>query len=274
MSRLSDSERPLLRVRAAAVSYRADRPALRDVSFDLEPAGSLGICGESGSGKSTLLRALLGLVPLSSGEVCWRGRSLADLRAAQWQALRRTVQPVFQDPLASLDPRMRVGELLAEPLRVHEGRAGRATQASRVAGMLARIGLSTAVLSRYPHELSGGQCQRVCIARAMLLEPAVLACDEAVSALDVSIQAQIIGLLRTLNRDAGTALIFVSHNLAVLRRLCSRLIVLRAGTVVECGPTEAVIAGPQHAYTRQLVAAVPPLPRRREAAGGAWLISR
>jgi oligopeptide transport system ATP-binding protein len=259
---------PLLQARSVAVRYHTPALAVRGVSFELESGGALGICGESGSGKSSLVRALLGLTPLAAGEVLWRGRSLAGFGTGEWQALRRMAQPIFQDPLASLDPRMRVGDLLAEPLRLLDGILGRPTWEARIASMLARVGLSDAVLSRYPHELSGGQCQRVCIARAMLPGPAVLACDEPVSALDVSIQAQVIELLRSLHREAGVTLIFVSHNLAVVRRLCSRVLVMRGGEVVESGATEAVFANPGHAYTRQLIAAVPSLPRRQAATTG------
>lgn len=253
---------PLLRVRDLAVQYREHRHALHGVSLELGEGGALGICGESGSGKSTLVRALLGLVPVSQGEIHWCGRSMATFGRREWRALRRTVQPVFQDPLASLDPRMRVREILAEPLRVHRQELGAAVREQRISSLLARVGLTAGVLSRYPHELSGGQCQRICIARAMLLEPGVLVCDEPVSALDVSIQAQILAVLQTLHRESGAALVFVSHNLALVRRLCSQVIVLRGGAVVEAGLTREVLDNPQHPYTRQLIAAVPVVPRR------------
>ena len=254
---------PLLQVRGLAVHYRAHRGALHDISLELGKGGALGICGESGSGKSTLLRALLGLVPISHGEIHWYGRSMATFGGKEWRALRRIVQPVFQDPFASLDPRMRVGEILAEPLFVHRPELGSAARERQIAALLVRVGLTATVLPHYPHELSGGQCQRVCIARAMLLEPAVLVCDEPVSALDVSIQAQILAVLQTLHRESGTALIFVSHNLALVRRLCSQAIVLRGGAVVEAGPTREVLDNPQHQYTRELIAAVPVVPRRK-----------
>lgn len=257
---------PLLRVTDLAVQYREHRHALQGISLELGKGGALGICGESGSGKSTLVRALLGLVPIAQGEIHWYGRSMATFGGKEWRALRRTVQPVFQDPLASLDPRMRVREILAEPLRVHRRELGARVREQRISLLLARVGLTAVVLSRYPHELSGGQCQRICIARAMLLEPAILVCDEPVSALDVSIQAQILAVLQALHRESGTALIFVSHNLALVRRLCSQVMVLRGGAVVEAGLTQEVLDNPQHSYTRQLIAAVPVVPRR--AAGG------
>ncbi|MBX3693698.1 MAG: ABC transporter ATP-binding protein [Steroidobacteraceae bacterium] len=254
---------PLLRVSNLEVRYRR-QVALRELSFELEPGDTLGIVGESGSGKSTLVRALLGLVPIAGGDIAWRGRSVTRLGTRQWRLLRRLVQPVFQDPLASLDPRMCVRALLAEPLLVHRA-DGRAERERRIAAMLERVGLDPAVLSRHPHELSGGQCQRICIARAMILEPSVLVCDEPVSALDVSIQAQIMNLLAGLHADTGLTLLLVSHNLAVVRRLCRRLLVLRQGRVVEAGATDELLEQPADAYTRRLIAAVPAVPRRRLA---------
>lgn len=252
----------LLQVRDLRVGYGAGDAVLHGVRLDLAPGGALGICGESGSGKTTLLRAILGLMAISNGEVLWRGRSIAGFRAAQWRALRRIAQPVFQDPLASLDPRMRVGTLLAEPLRVHEPGAGRAAREVRIAAALERVGLPAQAAGRFPHELSGGQCQRVAIARAMMLEPEVLVCDEPVSSLDVSIQAQVLALLQALHRERRVALVFVSHNLAVVRRLCSQVLILRAGTVVEAGSTVDVLDRPRHEYTRRLIASVPQVPGR------------
>ncbi|MBV6416564.1 MAG: Oligopeptide transport ATP-binding protein OppF [Steroidobacteraceae bacterium] len=259
---MSDSPAPLLRVDALAVRYHATRDVLQDVSFTVEAGDTLGICGESGSGKSTLVRSLLGLLPAGRGEIRWHGRAMARFGRADWARLRRGAQPVFQDPLASLDPRMRIAAILAEPLEVHRRDLDRAAREARAAAQLERVGLDAGVLGRYPHELSGGQCQRVCIARAMIQQPEVLVCDEPVSALDVSIQAQIIGLLERLQRDAGTTLIFVSHNLAVIRRLCRRIIVMRQGRIVEEGRATEVLAAPRHEYTKELVAAVPALPRR------------
>ena len=275
MTRGSAAE-PLLRVAELGVRYARSRGvrrqgafvALQDISFDVQAGDALGIVGESGSGKSTLLRALLGLTPLAEGSIAWHGRALATFDATAWRTLRRQVQPVFQDPLASLDPRMRVRALLAEPLHVHRPELARAAVDEAMAGMLARVGLPVGVLASYPHELSGGQCQRICIARAMMLAPAVLACDEPVSALDVSIQAQIMQLLQSLHRNSNLTLVFVSHNLALVRRLCRRVIVLRQGRVVEAGDADQVIGSPQHEYTRALVAAVPALPRRETRASG------
>ncbi|MGE0581672.1 MAG: ATP-binding cassette domain-containing protein [Steroidobacteraceae bacterium] len=253
---------PLLEASDLHVRYPGADDVLHGLSLAVEAGGSLGICGESGSGKSTLLRAVLGLTAIRRGEVRWRGQPISRYGAAEWQALRRVVQPVFQDPLASLDPRLRVGDILAEPLRVHEPRVGRGLRDARIASMLQRVGLAADAVARYPHELSGGQCQRVGIARAMMLAPEVLVCDEPVSALDVSIQAQILALLQSLQREAGVTLIFVSHNLAIVRRLCAQVIILRGGAIVEAGRTAEVLDRPRHAYTRQLIASVPAVPRR------------
>jgi len=269
------ADEPLLRVSGLEVRHARDRGlrrtgvvALQDIGFELQAGDSLGIVGESGSGKSTLLRALLGLTPIADGSIAWQGRPLAGFDAAAWRALRRQLQPVFQDPLASLDPRMRVRALLAEPLQVHQPGLARAAVDEAIAKMLDLVGMPAGVLANYPHELSGGQCQRICIARAMLPGPAMLACDEPVSALDVSIQAQIMQLLQSLHRSANLTLIFVSHNLALVRRLCRRVIVLRQGRIVEAGDAEQVIGQPQHEYTRALIAAVPTLPRRQTKGSG------
>jgi oligopeptide transport system ATP-binding protein len=231
--------------------------ALDDISFSLLGGESLGIVGESGSGKSTLLRALLGLVPASSGVVRWRGRPLALLSRDERATWRASVQVVFQDPLASLDPRMRVRDIVAEPLRIHRAALAGATIDRLVGAALERVGLPPDSATRRPHEFSGGQCQRIAIARALVLEPAVLVCDEAVSSLDVSVQAQILALLADIRRERGTALIFVSHNLAVVRQLCDRVLVLYLGRMMECGPVETVLARPAHPYTQRLLEAHP-----------------
>jgi oligopeptide transport system ATP-binding protein len=231
--------------------------AVDGVDLDLAPGEALGIVGESGCGKSTLARAILRLLPVTSGKVVWMGRALEAESVAGMRPLRREMQIVFQDPLASLDPRMTVGEIVAEPLRVHAPQLSRAQRREAVTDMLGRVGLPADVVNRYPHEVSGGQCQRIGIARAMVLRPKLLVCDEPVSALDVSIQAQIVNLLQDLKRDFGMSILFVSHNLAVVRRLCDRVIVLYLGKPVEIAPTEALYAGPAHPYTRGLLAAVP-----------------
>jgi peptide/nickel transport system ATP-binding protein len=222
--------------------------ALDDVSLEIKQGEALGIVGESGSGKSTLARAVMGLVHPGKGDVVWKGQAL---QKAFPRALRREVQMVFQDPLASLDPRMTIGEIVEEPLRVHGG------DRARVAEVLVRVGLSPDLMNRYPHEFSGGQCQRVGIARAMILNPKLLVCDEPVSALDVSIQEQIVTLLADLKREYDMSILFVSHNLAVVRRLCERVLVLYLGRMMELAPSDRLYEHPLHPYTRSLLEAVP-----------------
>ena len=236
------------------------RPLLRAVdgiNLEVQAGEIVGIVGESGCGKSTLARAVLQLVRPSSGTVVWMGQSIGDLSAGGMRPLRRDMQIVFQDPLASLNPRMTIGDCIAEPLRVHAPQLGLREREAAVADMLGRVGLSRDMINRYPHEFSGGQCQRVGIARAMILKPKLLICDEPVSALDVSIQAQIINLLKDLQRDFGMTILFVSHNLAVVRRLCNRVLVLYLGRAMELADTESLFTNALHPYTRGLLAAVP-----------------
>jgi len=256
---------PMLRVADLRVEFGA-RAALIDVTFDLFAGETLGLVGESGSGKSTLARAILRLVPSSKGSVLWRGRDLLQCEQAAMRPLRRDLQIVFQDPLASLNPRMTVGETIAEPLRIFEPGLDARARRSRVAGMLERVGLAADMIGRYPHEFSGGQCQRIGIARAMILGPKLLICDEPVSSLDVSIQGQIVNLLLDLQRDVGTAMLFISHNLAVVRHLSHRILVMYSGRLVEIALRDALFAAPLHPYTRALLAAVPSAPARDGAA--------
>ncbi|MGB5104558.1 MAG: ATP-binding cassette domain-containing protein [Steroidobacteraceae bacterium] len=268
----------LLEVRGLCVDYVARRAAtwskagrihaLRDVDLELHAGRSLGIVGESGSGKSTLARAILGLARPSSGRIAWRGTPVDYGDRTRMRALRRELQVVFQDPFGSLDPRMNAAASVAEALAALEGVTDRAVQRERVAAALAEVGLDPALGTRYPHELSGGQCQRVAIARATIARPRLLICDEAVSALDVSIQAQIVNLLGDLSVRHDMALLFISHNLAVVRHLCADVAVLRLGQIVERAPGEELFANPRHPYTRELLAAIPvPDPRLAQAAG-------
>jgi oligopeptide transport system ATP-binding protein len=246
----------LLRVLDLSVHFGA-RAVLSDMSLEIRAGETLGLVGESGAGKSTLARAILRLLKVSKGRVEWRGQDLLSCGAAEMRRLRRDLQIVFQDPLASLNPRMTVGESIAEPLRIFEPRLGKQARAARVGGMLERVGLAADMIGRYPHEFSGGQCQRIGIARAMIMNPKLLICDEPVSSLDVSIQGQIVNLLLDLQRDAGTAMLFISHNLAVVRHLSHRILVMYSGRLVEVAARDALFAAPIHPYTRALLAAVP-----------------
>lgn len=233
--------------------------ALDGVSLSVAAGEAVGVVGESGCGKSTLARVMLGLVAPSEGRVEWFGRDLAQLSRGERRRLRGRMQVVFQDPLASLDPLMTVGDIVGEPLRVHRRELSAAERRQAVSAMLARVGLSGAVLERYPHEFSGGQCQRIGIARAMIGQPEFLVCDEAVSALDVSVQAQIVNLLARFKRELGLALLFVSHNLAVVRHLCDRVLVMYLGQMMESCPAGDLADSAVHPYTRSLLAALPVL---------------
>ncbi len=236
---------------------RGTLAAVDGVGFEIAAGEALGIVGESGSGKSTLTRALMRLMPVARGEIVWLGRPIQDLAGEELRQVRAGLQIVFQDPFASLDPRMSVADIVAEPLVALRPGMSAPERAGRVAAMLARVGLGTDFSARRSRELSGGQCQRVAIARAMVLEPKLLVCDEAVSALDVSIQAQILELLETIKREQGTSIVFVSHNLAVVRRLCERVLVMYLGREVESGATDTVFRAPRHPYTRLLLDSVP-----------------
>jgi oligopeptide transport system ATP-binding protein len=256
MNTIANPSDLLLRIIGLRVDY-GSRTALHDVSFDVFAGETLGLVGESGSGKSTLARAILRLVHAARGSIVWRGQDLLACDPPALRRLRRDLQIVFQDPLASLNPRMTVGESIAEPLRIFEPGLTTGERAGRVSVMLERVGLASHLVGRYPHEFSGGQCQRIGIARAMILSPRLLICDEPVSSLDVSIQGQIVNLLLDLQRDAGTAMLFISHNLAVVRHLSHRILVMYSGRLVEISPRDALFAAPVHPYTRALLAAVP-----------------
>ncbi|HUO81553.1 MAG TPA: ATP-binding cassette domain-containing protein [Gammaproteobacteria bacterium] len=267
---------PLLEARDVAVEYplrparlfgaRRRLAAVDGVSFSLAHGSTLGLVGESGSGKSTLARAVLRLVPLARGAVLHDGEDLAGLDGRALRARRRFAQLVFQDPQGSLDPRMTAGDIIAEPLDTFLRGLSRADRAQRVADMMCRVGLSPAHLNRYPHEFSGGQCQRIGIARALVVEPKLLVCDEPVSALDVSIQAQIVNLLASLKDSLGLAMLFIAHDLRVVRHLCDRVMVMQQGRIVEVADTVELFAHPRHAYTQALIDAVPvPDPRVERA---------
>jgi len=230
--------------------------AVEQVSFDLYPGETLSLVGESGCGKSTTGRSLLRLVDSQGGEIKFGGRDIVRLKNSELQSLRRDIQFVFQDPFASLDPRVTVGFSIMEPLLVHGVAKGRDAE-RRVAELLERVGMPPEMAQRYPHEFSGGQRQRICIARALALNPKVVIADESVSALDVSIQAQIVNLLIDLQRDMGISFLFISHDMAVVERVSHRVAVMYLGQIVEIGPRRAIFENPQHPYTKKLMAAVP-----------------
>lgn len=236
--------------------------AVDHVDLQVTAGARLGIVGESGSGKSTLIRLLAGLLRPSSGEVIFQGQSVTGRSEAELGWLRRGVQLVFQDPRSSLDPRMRVGDIIAEPLRSSIWRGTQRPEPNlRVAELLTQVGLSPSDRARYPHQFSGGQRQRIAIARALAPRPKVLIADEAVSALDVSVRAQVLNLFSDLVAEHGLTLIFVSHDLSVVRHICDTVLVLHSGRVVETGSVAQVYQDPQHPYTRQLLASVPRLRR-------------
>jgi peptide/nickel transport system ATP-binding protein len=267
------ADAPLIAVRDLVRTYRRTRTslrgrppevhALRGVSFDVAAGQRFGIVGESGSGKSTLIRLIAGLDQATSGSVKVEDREIVGLNDRGLRFLRSQLQIVFQDPMGSLDPRMRVRDIIAEPL-VAQG-ADAATRNARVAELLEAVNLPAQSAARFPHQFSGGQRQRISIARALSVRPRVLVADEPVSALDVSVRAQILNLLADLVEQFQLTLIFVSHDLSVIRHVCDTVAVMSEGEIVELGPTERVYREPEHEYTRRLIAAAPTLARAVEA---------
>jgi peptide/nickel transport system ATP-binding protein len=256
-------------VRAAADSGPSHTLVVDNVSFTLARGETLGLAGESGSGKSTIARMVLGLVEPSSGTVLFDGSPVWGTSARALRAMRRRMQPVFQDPYAALDPRMRIADVLAEPFRIHGDQRARSKSALHAAcgELLATVGLDDSALGRYPHEFSGGQRQRINIARALALRPELLVLDEPVSALDVSVGAQVINLLRSLQREFSLTYLFISHSMPLVRYLSTNIAVLRQGKLLELGSRDQVIESPGHPYTQALLAATPEPPPPASQAG-------
>ncbi|MBL8308414.1 MAG: ABC transporter ATP-binding protein [Rubrivivax sp.] len=270
------SEAPLLAVEHLSRRYRLPRAhllapapeihALTDVSFTLQAGRSLGVVGESGSGKSTLARLVMALEAPSQGRVLLDGVDLQALGPAALRQARRKLQMVFQDPYGSLDPRRKIGRTVAEPLAVLHG-ASAAEQRERTAEALDAVGLRATDADKYPHEFSGGQRQRIAIARALITRPRLIVADEPVSALDVSVQAQVLNLMQDLQDRFGITYLFISHDLAVVSLVCDEVLVLQHGRIVEQGPPARLFTAPEHAYTRTLLAAVPGAPQSAPSAG-------
>jgi oligopeptide transport system ATP-binding protein len=269
---------PLLAVNDVSVTFNVMRhgawpwtppaklQAVKEASITLEPGKTLGLVGESGSGKSTLARAIVGTVPVSAGQVLWRGEDIMAMSPAKRRAHGRHVQMVFQDPLAALNPRMTVGQVVAEPLVTHYPDLSKTEVRDKVGAMMERVGLLPALINRYPHEFSGGQCQRIGIARALITEPELVVCDEPVSALDVSVQAQVVNLLQDLQREMDLSLLFIAHDLSVVRHISHRIAVMYLGRIVEAASAADLIANPRHPYTKALIASVPiPSPKAERA---------
>ena len=237
-----------------------DIKAVDDVSFVVEQGTTVGLVGESGSGKTTIGRTILRLAPATSGEVLFEGRSILPLSEREFRPLRREMQMIFQDPFGSLNPRMSILSIISEALEIHFPELTRADRRERVASLLRQVGLEPEMMRRYPHEFSGGQRQRIGIARALAVEPKFIVCDEPVSALDVSVQAQIVNLLQDLQEELGLTYLFIAHDLAVVEHISDHVLVMHRGRIVESASAGAIYENPQHEYTRKLLAAVPNLP--------------
>lgn len=250
------STKPLLEILNVSKSYRQKKAtitAVNNLSLQICPGEILGLVGESGCGKSTLAKMILMLEQPSSGEIFYKQQNLFQLDRRSKLEIRRQLQIIFQNPYSALNPRMTLQQILHEPLDIHRLFVERETRTKRIEELLERVGLEKNQLNRYPHQFSGGQRQRICIARALAIEPKFLVCDEPLSALDLSIQAQIIDLLKMCQRDLGLSMLFISHDLAAVNRLADRMAVMHRGEIVEQGPCEKIFHFPQHSYTKQLL---------------------
>ena len=231
--------------------------AVNGVSFNLHEGKTLGIVGETGCGKSTIAKAIIKLTSVKSGQIFWKGNNLLDLNKQQMQKVRKEIQMIFQDPLASLNPRMNIGEIISEPLKTHFSTLNHNQIKKQVKDMMLNVGLLPNLVNRYPHEFSGGQCQRIGIARALILKPKLIICDEPVSALDVSIQAQVLNLLKSLQYELKLTYIFITHDLSIAKHMSDNIMVLYFGKCVEMKQSKQLFTNPQHEYTKQLIASVP-----------------
>ena len=264
------AEPPLLKVSDLSVTYETRRgsffkhtellKAVRSVSFVAQKGKTLGLVGESGSGKSTIGKAILRLVPIASGIIEYDGNELTALDENGFMPFRKRIQTIFQDPYASMNPRLNIASIVAEPLIVHEKSMSKSDRVSRVVDLLDRVGLPADSINRYPHQFSGGQRQRICIARALSSSPEFIICDECVSALDVSVQAQIVNLLQDLQDELGITYLFIAHDLAVVEHISDDVLVMSEGEIVEQASSEQIYQKPRHPYTRKLLDAVPRMP--------------
>ncbi|MDQ0643741.1 ABC transporter ATP-binding protein [Microbacterium murale] len=264
---MTDQSNPLLSVEHLKVSYpirssillrkTGENVAVSDVNFELRAGETVGLVGESGSGKSTIARTVIGLVPAADGVIRFEGHDITKLSLRQMKDMRRDMQMIFQDPYASLNPRLTVRDIIAEGWRVHAGIVPRDRWTAEAKELMERVGLNPDYSDRYPHQFSGGQRQRIGIARTLALRPKIIICDEAVSALDVSVQAQVLNLLEDLQADLGLSYLFISHDLSVIEHICDRVLVLNKGVVVEEGTARQLFEHPQHPYTKALFSAIP-----------------
>jgi len=231
--------------------------AVNGVSFNLHEGKTLGIVGETGCGKSTIAKSIIKLAPVKSGKIFWMGKNLLNINKHQMQNVRKEIQMIFQDPLSSLNPRMNIGEIISEPLKTHFPSLNQNQVKKQVKDMMMNVGLLPNLVNRYPHEFSGGQCQRIGIARALILKPKLIICDEAVSALDVSIQAQVLNLLKSLQKELKLTYVFITHDLSIAKHMSDNIMVLYFGKCVEMKQSKQLFIDPQHDYTKQLIASVP-----------------